>query len=101
MTPRLVESQAKNSEFSTVRRKINDLVAREAVEMAGGAVDAAKDGQYAAMKCLFELVGLFPAAPESVEAPGEGLVERLLRKLEIEEPPEVESVSGENPENPR
>ena len=97
MTPRLVERPAGNPDFSAVRKRINDLVAREAVGMVDGAVDAAKDGQYGAMKCLFEIVGLFPAPLESVEDPGEGLVEKLLRQLEIEEAPELESVEGIHP----
>jgi len=100
LAPALVEHPADTAgepDFPSVRRKINDLVAREALEMVGGAVDAAKEGQYGAMKCLFEIVGLFPAPVESVEDPGEGLVETLLRKLEVEETPDLASAE-ENPQ---
>ena len=96
MTLESPERATSSPVFSTVRSRINDLVAREALEMAGGAVDAAKDGQYGAMKCLFEIVGLFPAPSESVEAPGEGLVEKLLRQLEIEEAPKLDCTRGKN-----
>ncbi len=100
MLPKLVERSPGNGnlpEFSRVRKKISDLVAREAVEMVGGAVDAAKDGQYGAMKCLFELVGLFPAPIEPAENHTEGLAETLLSRLEIQEAPDLASAPMKNP----
>ncbi len=100
MAPQLVRDSTSRANFSLVRKRVNDLVAREALEMVGGAVNVAKDGQYGAMKCLFEIVGLFPAPVESVEDPGEGLVEKLLRQLEIEESSELESVPRKNPQHP-
>ena len=92
-SPPVIERAA---DFPTVRQKINDLVAREALEMVGGAVDAAKDGQYGAMKCLFELVGLFSASSEAPEKHEEGLVETLLHRLGLQETPDLASASTKN-----
>lgn len=69
-------------ELSELRRKITELVAQNAVPMVQQAIDAVREeGQYQAMKYLFEMVGLYPTvAPEDCEAQ-ESLAQCLLQQL--------------------
>ncbi|HZQ17177.1 MAG TPA: hypothetical protein VFA90_00535 [Terriglobales bacterium] len=65
-------------ELGDLRRKITELVAQNAVPMVQQAIDAVREeGQYQAMKYLFEMIGLYPAAAES-EAGGEDSLARVL-----------------------
>jgi hypothetical protein len=48
-------------ELAALRRKITELVARNAVPMVQRAIDAVReDGQYQAMKYSFEMIDLYP-----------------------------------------
>jgi len=69
-------------ELSAVRRKISELVARHAVPMVQQVIDAAREeGQYQAMKFLFEMVGLYPAAAQEESPLQESLARLLLDQL--------------------
>ncbi len=69
-------------ELLQLRRKITELVARNSVHMVQQAIDAVREeGQYQAMKYLFEMVGLYPAmALEDSEAQ-DSLAQLLLDQL--------------------
>ena len=63
-----------------VRRQISDLVGRQALDLVQIAIAEADKGHYAAMKYLFELIGLYPAAEQA--APDEdSLAKTLLQRL--------------------
>ena len=52
-----------HADLSALRRQITDLVAQNAVSMVQNAIDAVnEEGQYQAIKYLFEMVGLYPAS---------------------------------------
>jgi hypothetical protein len=69
-------------ELSLVRRKISELVARHAVPMVQQAIDAVREeGQYQAMKFLFEMVGLYPATAQEESPLQESLARLLLDQL--------------------
>ena len=69
-------------DLSELRQKISDLVARNAIPMVQQAIDAVREeGQYQAIKYLFEMVGLYPAvAPEDPESQ-DSLAQILLEQL--------------------
>ena len=69
-------------DLSAVRREITELVAKNAVPMVQQAIDAVREeGQYQAIKYLFEMIGLYPAdAPDESAAQG-SLAQILLDHL--------------------
>jgi hypothetical protein len=79
-----------------LRRKIADLVAKNAISMVQHAIDSVtEDGQYQAIKYLFELVGIYPAIADGEEKSEDTLSQVLLRQLGLgnddtidQEPPE-------------
>ena len=77
-----------NSETSgglpALRKEITDLVARNAVAMVQCAIDGAmEEGQYQAIKYLFELVGIYPANASEADEPQDTLSKVLLRQLGV------------------
>ncbi|HXF15254.1 MAG TPA: hypothetical protein VN517_19050 [Terriglobales bacterium] len=69
-------------ELSDLRRKISDLVARNAVPMVQQAIDAVREeGQYQAIKYLFEMIGLYPAVAQEDSESQDSLAHVLLEQL--------------------
>jgi hypothetical protein len=69
-------------DLSALRRKITELIALHAVEMVQRAIDSVnEDGQYQAMKYLFEMIGLYPAPAGGEDELEETLAQRLLCRL--------------------
>jgi len=69
-------------ELSELRRKISELVARNAVPMVQQAIDAVREeGQYQAIKYLFEMIGLYPAIAEEDSDSQDSLAQVLLEQL--------------------
>ena len=73
---------AASPELGALRRKITELVSQNALAMVQQAIDAVREeGQYQAMKYLFEMIGLYPAVAQE-ESPGqESLAQILLEQL--------------------
>jgi len=70
----------------TLRRQITDLVAQNAVAMVQQAIDAVnEEGQYQAIKYLFEMIGLYPASVEDESPVGDSLARTLLDRLGLSE----------------
>ena len=79
-------SPAAATELAGLRRQITELVARNAVGMVQNAIDAVNEGgQYQALKYLFEIIGLFPAAANEDGAEDQSLTATLLRHLGIDD----------------
>lgn len=69
-------------ELSELRRKISELVAQNAVPMVQQAIDAVREqGQYQAIKYLFEMIGLYPAVAQDDSESQDSLAEVLLEQL--------------------
>lgn len=69
-------------DLSELRRKISELVARNAVPMVQQAIDAVREeGQYQAIKYLFEMIGLYPAAAQEDSESQDSLAQVLLEQL--------------------
>jgi hypothetical protein len=84
-TPKRPPAAAK-AELSALRRQLTDLVAQNAVAMVQNAIDAVnEEGQYQAIKYLFEMVGLYPAAAGGDSQVEDSLVKTLLHHLGLAE----------------
>jgi hypothetical protein len=69
-------------ELSELRRKISELVAQNAVSMVQQAIDAVREeGQYQAIKYLFEMIGLYPAVAQEDSESQDSLAQVLLEQL--------------------
>jgi hypothetical protein len=69
-------------DLSELRQKISDLVARNAIPMVQQAIDAVREeGQYQAIKYLFEMVGLYPAVALEDSESQDSLAQILLGQL--------------------
>ena len=69
-------------DLSELRRKISELVAQNAVPMVQQAIDAVREeGQYQAIKYLFEMVGLYPAVAQEDSESQDSLAQLLLDQL--------------------
>jgi hypothetical protein len=69
-------------ELSELRRKISTLVAQNAVPMVQQAIDAVREeGQYQAIKYLFEMIGLYPASVQEDSEAQDSLAQILLEQL--------------------
>jgi hypothetical protein len=76
------KASRKAVDLAAVQTEIGNLVGNAAVEMVETTIGEANKGHYAAMKFLFELVGLYPAQAREEEIPVEdGLAKMLFKRL--------------------
>jgi hypothetical protein len=74
------------TDLCALRLTIAELVARNAVGMVQQAIDAVKEeGQYQAIKYLFEMIGLYPATVQGESPVQESLAWTLLQQLGLPE----------------
>ena len=70
------------SELAGLRHEVTDLVAQNAIAMVQRAIDSViEEGQYQAIKYLFEIVGLYPASDATETGEEESLAQTLLHHL--------------------
>ena len=82
-----------HADLSVLRGQITDLVARSAVAMVQQAIDAVnEEGQYQAIKYLFEMIGLYPASAAEGSPIEDSLVKTLLHHLGLPEGTSTEPV---------
>ena len=75
------------SSLTEIRKEITTLIKSNAVHMVQKTINQVDEGHYAAMKYLFEAIGLFPA-PMQEETPAEdSLARTLLLRLGLPEDP--------------
>jgi len=73
------------TDLSALRRRITELVARNAVAMVQQTIDAVKEeGQYQAIKYLFEMIGLYPAVASDSDEAQSSLAQTLLDQLGLD-----------------
>jgi hypothetical protein len=73
-------------DLTDLRQRITGLVAQNAVGMVQCAIDAVQEeGQYQAIKYLFEMIGLYPAAAGSEDVKPDSLTEILLKHMGLED----------------
>ena len=77
--------QAKS--FPELRKEITTLVKSSAVDMVTETIKQVNEGHYAAMKYLFEMIGLFPAPSQEEAPPEDSLARMLLLRLGLPDEP--------------
>jgi len=87
--PKLVASNnsAQDADFVALRQQIRNRISQEAMGMIESTIDDVNNGQYAALKYLFEMVGLFPAEMQNSGQQQDALAPTLLRALGLPEIP--------------
>ena len=78
-----------DADFASLRQEIKNRVGQEALDMVEATIEAVNNGQYAALKYLFEAVGLFPADVQSESQPQDALASTLLHELRLAEIPDA------------
>ena len=85
----------KSKDVTELRRQIENLVTRKAVTMVETAIGEADKGHFAAMKYLFEMIGLYPGPSEAEPQGEDALAKTLLRRLGMpEEEPQAGGATG-------
>ena len=79
------------TDLAAVRQQITDLVRNQAVPMVEITISEVDKGHYAAMKYLFEMIGLYPAAAQEETQGEDSLARTLLRRLGLPEEPMLEA----------
>lgn len=79
-------------DLGAIRERITNLVGDRAVAMVETTMDEVDKGHYLAMKYLFEMVGLCPAADTEETTQGDSLAKTLLRRLQLSEESEQAAV---------
>jgi hypothetical protein len=77
------EEPREGTSLELLRQQITKLIASDALDMVAATVDQVKNGQYQALKYLFEMVGLYPAASGEEAAQEDSLAKILLSRLGI------------------
>lgn len=92
--PRGKDAEPSGINIAELRQNLAELVAKNAVSMVQHAIDGViEDGQYQAIKYLFELVGIYPPIAGGEQQPEDTLSRVLLRQLGIE----VDELPGKEP----
>jgi hypothetical protein len=82
-TPKI--AQPADVDFAVLRQQIRNRIGIEAMGMVEATISAVGDGQYAGLKYLFEMVGLFPADVSDEPQREDGLAVTLLREFRLPE----------------
>lgn len=73
------------TDLPALRLRITELIANNAVSMVQRAIESVnEEGQYQAMKYLFEMIGIYPAVNGSEDEVEESLAQRLLQHLGLD-----------------
>lgn len=79
-----IANSTTNIDLSELRRKITELIAQNAVAMVQRAIDSVQEeGQYQAIKYLFEMIGLYPIPSGEEDSTEASLAQTLLQHLEL------------------
>jgi hypothetical protein len=71
----------KAKDAAELREQIEILVKRRAINLVETAIGEADKGHFAAMKYLFEMIGLYPGPEEAEPQAEDSLARTLLRRL--------------------
>ena len=79
------------TDLAAIRQRITDLVRDQAIPMVEITISEVDKGHYSAMKYLFEMIGLYPAAAQEESQGEDSLARTLLRRLGLPEEPMLEA----------
>jgi hypothetical protein len=77
-------------DLAAIREQIKRAVGNSAVTMVNSAMKEANEGRFLAMKLLFELIGLYPAAGGEESMVEDSMAKTLLRCLQLPEESDLE-----------
>jgi len=89
----LCNESGRDADFTALRQQIRNRVGQEALGMVEATIEAVNNGQYAALKYLFEAVGLFPGDIQNESQQQDLLAPTLLRALGLPEVPVSENAA--------
>lgn len=92
----LGQGSRKPLDFEALRRKINLLVGNQAVDLVESAIAEADKGHFAAMKYLFEMIGLYPTTEQEITPGEDSLAKTLLQRLGLPEEPLLERAEAKD-----
>jgi hypothetical protein len=72
-------------DLEAIRKEIATIVGGEAVSMVETTMEEVGKGHYAAMKFLFEMIGLYPVSGPAEPAGEDSLASQLFRRLGLPE----------------
>jgi hypothetical protein len=81
----------KPADLEAIRKEITGLVGDEAISMVETTMAEVEKGHYAAMKFLFEMIGLYPATGQEEAVGTESVAHRLVRRLGLPEEPKLDT----------
>ena len=81
----------KPADLAAIRKEISCLVGNEAISMVETTMAEVEKGHYAAMKFLFEMIGLYPATGQEEAVGAESVARRLVRRLGLPEEPKLDT----------
>ena len=89
----LAKRSKKPVDLADVRKQIETMVGAAAIDMVETTIAEVDKGHYAAMKFLFEMVGLYPAGAQEAAPSEDGLAEALAKRWALpDEEVELERV---------
>jgi len=97
----VARSSRKAVDLTVIRERIKNQVGNAASKMVASGIEEANKGHYAAMKFLFELVGLYPVPDGVQEGESEdGLARTLFHRLGIADEALSAEVTNDTPAKP-
>lgn len=84
-TPAATGTTPEAVSFDVLRQQITKLVTDNALAMVDTTIEHVKNGQYQALKYLFEMVGLYPATTDEETPQEDSLAKILMKRLGISE----------------
>lgn len=89
------QTSKKPVDLRSLRQQIDNLVGNEAVEMVASTIAEVKKGHYAALKYLFEMIGLYPASAAQATAEDETVTKALFKRLDLPLEPLLDGTAKE------
>ncbi|MGA8491541.1 MAG: hypothetical protein WB711_14030 [Terriglobales bacterium] len=84
--PSGTEKSPKRVDLEVIGEQITNLVGNRAIKMVKNTMKEVDQGHYLAMKYLFEMIGLCPAAAPEKAVEEDSLAKTLLQRLRLPEP---------------
>ena len=75
----------KPADLEAIRKEITSIVSGEAISMVETTMEEVGKGHYAAMKFLFEMIGLYPVSGPAEPTGADSLASQLFRRFGLPE----------------
>lgn len=89
------QTPKKPVDLKSLRQLIDNMVGEEAVEMVASTIAEVKKGHHAALKYLFEMIGLYPASATLATAEDDTVTKALFKRLDLPLEPLLDGAAKE------